>query len=182
MTDKSLTFSYILAVTVAVIFTWMIHEFAHWLTSELWGYETIMRLNGTSPANGEIINDWHKIFISASGPVVTILQGLIAFIILKNQPWNKYIYPFLFTAFYMRLLAGLMNFVNPNDEGRIGAFLEIGTFSLPLIVSGLLFYMVYNISKKFNLSWKFQLWTTLIVMVVSSILILSDQFFGIRLI
>lgn len=181
MTDKRLTFSYILAVTVAVVFTWIIHEFAHWLTSELLGYETIMRLNGTSPANGENVNDWHKILISASGPLVTILQGLVAFIILKNQSWNKFIYPFLFTAFYMRLLAGFMNFINPNDEGRIGTFLDIGTFTLPLIVSGLLFFMVYKISKKFNLGWKLQLWTTLIVMVASSILILSDQFFGIRL-
>lgn len=182
MTDKRITFSYILAVIVAVSFTWIIHEFAHWLTSELLGYETIMRLNGTSPANGENINDWHKTFISASGPIVTFSQGLIAFIILKNQTWNKFLYAFLFTAFYMRLLAGFMNFINLNDEGRIGAFLEIGNFTLPLIVSGLLFFMVYKISKKFNLGLKFQLWTALIVMVVSSILILSDQFLGIRII
>lgn len=171
-----------MVVTGAVIFTWIIHEFAHWLASELLGYKTIMRLNSTSSANGENVNDWHKIFISASGPIVTIFQALFAFIILKNQAWNKYIYPFLFTAFYMRLLAGLMNFINLNDEGRIGAFLEIGIFTLPLFVSGLLFFMVYMISKKYNLGWKFQLWTTLIVMIVSSILILSDQFFGIRII
>ena len=182
MTDKKFTLSYILAVTVAVIFTWIIHEFAHWLTSEFLGYETIMRLNGTSPANGENVNDWHKIFISASGPIVTILQGLIAFLVLQNQTWNKYIYPFLFTAFYMRLLAGLMNFINPNDEGRIGAFFEIGIFTLPIIVSGLLFFMVFKVSKRYDLDWKFQLWTTLTVMLVSSVLILSDQFFGIRLI
>lgn len=182
MTDKKLTFKYILVITLAVIFTWIIHEFAHWLTSELLGYETIMRLNGTSPVKGQNVNDWHKIFISASGPIVTILQGLFAFIILNNQAWNKYIYPFLFTAFYMRILAGLMNFINLNDEGRIGAFLKIGTFTLPLIVSGLLFFMVYKISKRFNLDWKFHLWTTFIVIFVSSILILSDQFIGIRII
>ncbi len=182
MIDKKIAFSYTLAVVIAVIFSWIIHEFAHWLTSELLGYETIMRINGISPVNGKNVTDWHKVFISASGPIVTILQGLIAFTILKVETWNKYIYALLFTAFYMRLLAGLMNIINLNDEGRIGAFLEIGTFTLPLIVSGLLFYMVYKISKKFNLDWKFQLWTTLIVMIASSILILSDQFFGIRII
>jgi len=42
--------------------------------------------------------------------------------------------------------------------------------------------MVYNVSKKYTLNWKFQLGTYLIVMVVSSILILSDQFFQIRII
>lgn len=182
MTDKKITFRYIKAVTVAVIFTWIVHEFAHWLTSELLGYETIMRLNGTSSVNGENPTDWHKIYISASGPMVTILQGLIVFIFLKYRNWNKYLYAFLFTAFYMRFLAGLMNFINPNDEGRISAFLEIGTFTLPILVSGLLLFMVYRISKKNNLNWKFQLFTTLIVMVASSILILSDQFLGIRIV
>jgi high-affinity Fe2+/Pb2+ permease len=181
MTDKKITLRYILAIIIAVIFTWIIHEFAHWLTSELLGYDTIMRLNGTSSTNGENPTDWHKIFISASGPIITILQGLIVFIILKSRNWNKYLYAFLFTAFYMRLLAGLMNLINPNDEGRISAFLEIGTFTLPIIVSGLLFFMVYKISKKYNLNWKFQLSTTLIVMVASSILILSDQFLVIRI-
>lgn len=182
MTDTELTISYILAVTVAVIFTWTIHEFAHWLISESLGYETVMTMNRTSPASGENVNDWHKTFISASGPAVTVLQGLIAFILLKNRIWNKYLYPLLFTAFYMRFLAGLMNFINLNDEGRIGAFLEIGTFTLPIIVSGVLFFMVYKITRRFNLDWKFQLRTTLAVMIVSSILILSDQFLGIRII
>ena len=32
MTDKKITFRYILAVVMAVIFTWIIHELAHWLT------------------------------------------------------------------------------------------------------------------------------------------------------
>ena len=43
MNDQKI--KYILTGILAVIFTWIIHEFAHWLTSELLGYETIMRLN-----------------------------------------------------------------------------------------------------------------------------------------
>lgn len=182
MNDQRITLKYISTGIFAVIFTWIIHEFAHWLSSEFLGYETVMRINGTSySSTDEIPTDLHKNIISASGPIVTILQGFIIFFILKLGNWNKYFYPFLFTAFYMRVLAGLMNFINPNDEGRISSFLEIGTFTLPIIVSGLLFFMVYKISKKYGLNWKFQLWTTAIVMVASSILILSDQFFGIRI-
>ena len=82
----------------------------------------------------------------------------------------------------MRFLAGLMNFINVNDEGRVSQYLGIGTFTLSIIVSGLLFFMVYKISKKYSLNWKFQLGTYLIVMIASSILILSDMFFGIRII
>lgn len=182
MNDQKITIRYITAGILAVIFTWIIHEFAHWLTSELFGYDTIMKLNATSFGGEENPTDLHKNIISASGPIVTIIQGFIAFLILKSRNWNKYLYPFLFTAFYMRLLAGLMNFINPNDEGRISAFLEIGTFTLPIIVSGILFLMVYKISRKYKLNWKFQFWTTIIIMVASSILILSDQFIGIRII
>ena len=77
----------------------------------------------------------------------------------------------------MRFLAGLMNFIMKNDEGRVGQFLGIGTFTLSIIISGFLFFMVYKISKKYKLNWKFQFWTTILIMLVSSLLIFFDQFF-----
>ena len=181
MNDQRITIKYILVGILAVIFTWLIHEFTHWLTSELFGYETIMRLNGTYVVQGENENEWHSAIISISAPIVTVLQGLIVFVLLKSGSWNKYLYPFILTALYMRFLAGLMNFINVNDEGRVSEFLGIGTFTISIIVSGLLFYMVYRVSKKHSLNWKFQLGTVLIIMFASSILILSDQFFGIRI-
>ncbi len=181
MTDQKITLKYILTVSFAVLFTWFIHEFTHWITSEFLGYESIMRLNSVSEANGQKRTEWHKIYISASGPIITILQAIIAFIILKTKGWNKYIYPFLFVPLYMRLLAGIMNFINPNDEGRISEFLGIGLFTISIIVSGLLFFLVYKISRMYRVNWKFNFWTTIITMVASSILILSDQFFGIRI-
>jgi hypothetical protein len=174
MTDKKTTFKYIFAVIGAVLFTWLIHEFAHWLTSELLGYESVMRINGTAINTDRTPSDWHKVAISASGPVVTLLQAFLIFIFLKSRHWNKYLYPLLFTAFYMRFLAGFMNIINPNDEGRIGIFLGIGLFTIPAIVTLLLFLMVYGTSRKYQLDWKFQLATTFVVMVTSSVLILAD--------
>jgi len=181
LADKKITLKYIVAVSVAVLFTWIIHEYTHWLTSELLGYDSIMRINGVSPIPGQNPTDWHKIYISASGPLITILQGLFVFSFLKNKNWNKYLYPLLVTAFYMRFLAGLMNFILPNDEGRIGVFLGIGPFSLSILISSILFFMIYKISKMHKLHWKFQLATVLLVITVSSILILSDQVFKIRI-
>lgn len=181
MPDKEVTVRYLLAIIAVVIFTWFIHEFAHWLTGELLGYKTIMRLNGTSLVPGQRPTGLDKIIISASGPIITILQGLIIFLVLKFRDWNKYFYIFLFTAFYMRCLAGIMNLIKINDEGRVSEFLEIGTFTLPMIVSGVLFFMVYRISSKYKLNWKFQLATTLLVMAASSLVILSDKFFRLRI-
>lgn len=182
MIDKKVTFKYLLIVLVTVLLTWIIHEFAHWLMSKLLGYETTMRINGTFYIDGEYPTDIQKIYVSASGPIIKILQGFFAYIYLKNRGWNKYFYPILFIAFYMRFLAGLMNFINLNDEGRISKFLGIGTYTLSIIVSGFLFYLVFKISKKYQLNSKFQILTALFVIAVSSILILSDMYFGIRII
>ncbi len=181
MTDQKITFKYILATVGAVIFTWILHEFTHWITSESLGYESIMKLNSVTANDGQERTDWHKVYISGSGPLITILQAIIVFLILRTKGWNKLLYPLLFTPLYMRLLAGAMNFVNPNDEGRISEFFGLGLFTLSIIVSGLLFLLVYKISNKYGLKSKFNTWTAIIIMVVSSILIMSDQFFDIRI-
>lgn len=181
MIDQKITLRYITGAAFAVLFTWVLHEFTHWLASELLGYKAIMKLNSVSPLKGQELTEWHKVYISASGPVITILQAVVAFILLNKKGWSKFVYLFLFIPLYMRSLAGLLNFINPNDEGRISEFLGIGLFTLSILVSGFLFFLVYKISKKYDVSMKFNFWTTILVMVMSSILILSDQFLGIRI-
>src|SRR5690606_9613427 len=180
MNDKKLTGKYILFTIAAVVFTWIIHEFGHWLTAEALGYDAILRINGVAYTNGEDVEAAHQIMVSAAGPIITVFQALVVYYLLLRK-WNKYLFPILFCAFYMRVLAGGMNFVNLNDEGRISSFLEIGTFTLPVIVSVALFLMVYGIAKKHDLRWKFSLITFLVIMITSSALILTDQFYGIRI-
>lgn len=181
MDKDKITWNYGVIIFLGVFFTWLIHEFAHWTTGELLGYKMIMTLNSTSPAGGKYDKDFHVFIISSTGPIVTIIQALLIFIFLNGKGWYKYLYPFLLTPFYMRLLAGLMNFINLNDEGRIGEYFGIGVFTLPLMVSGFLFYMVYQISGKYDLGWKFQAITIIMVMVFSSALILTDQFLKVRI-
>ncbi|WP_298510318.1 hypothetical protein [uncultured Kordia sp.] len=181
MKNQKITLKYTFIGILAVLITWCIHEFTHWITSELLGYEAFMRLNSVGPVNGAISNEGHKAIISISGPIITILQGVIVFVLLKSKGWNKYAYLFLFTAFYMRLFAGFMNFLNPNDEARVGQYLGIGTHTLSLIISIFLFSLVYIVSKKYKLNWKFQLATFIIVLIVSWAIIYVDQSFRIRI-
>ena len=100
MKDQKVTLKYILSGILAVAITWIIHEFAHWLTSELLGYKNTMRLNGTSLVKGQNPSEIERAIISISGPIITILQGLIVYGFLKSRGWNTYLYPFLFTAFW----------------------------------------------------------------------------------
>lgn len=181
MNNQKITFKYIANVVFAVILTWFVHEFAHWLTSELLGYEAVMQLNGVRPQYGVYPTEHHQVIISISGPIITILQGMLFYFMLKKR-WNKYLYPLLFTPFYMRFFAGAMNFLNPNDEARVGQYLGIGTHTLSIIVSIFLFALVYIISKKHKLGLKFQLWTIVTIIVMSWLIILTDQYFRIRVI
>ncbi|MFY0592323.1 hypothetical protein [Roseivirga sp.] len=182
MIDQKINYQYVISGILAVAFTWILHEFTHWATSELLGYETIMRLNGTSPVNGSIPNASHRAIISISAPIITVLQGLFTFLYLRGKSWNKYIYTFLFTAFFMRLLAGFMNFIMANDEARVSLYLGLGTFTIPIITCALLFYMIYKVSRQYQLKRNFHAWTTVLILTLSSILILSDQFLKIRII
>ncbi|WP_420317911.1 hypothetical protein [Ekhidna sp.] len=94
---------------------------------------------------------------------------------------NQHLFPFLFVPFYFRLLASGMNFINLNDEGKVSAALGIGTFTIPIIVSLFLFVLVYNATRKLYFKQSFIAWTTLITMLFSSILILSDQAYNFRI-
>ena len=178
---KKRTLIYSLVCLIAVLFTWMIHEFFHWAMSESLGYDAVMTLNTVYLKSGGYQSQSHANLVSAAGPLITILQALIVFFYLRKKGWNNYLYPFLFTAFYTRFMAMGMSFLNLNDEARISKSWGIGTFTLPFIVSVFLFFLVYDISKRYQLKWRFQFLTIFLVMLFSSILILSDQFLDLKL-
>lgn len=182
MVNQKVTLSYALMIIAIVTMTWLFHEFIHWMTGEFLGYRQMMFLNGTAYFKGQNPTEAHKAIVSISAPIATFMQGIIAFMMLRKRGWVKNLYPVLFTAFLMRLLAGIMNFIAPNDEGRVGQYLGIGTHTISLMICGILFYLIFKISKSYGLSWKFQLWTTIIILISSSAIVLIDQFFKFRII
>ena len=181
MNDQKINLLYLLNIAGVVLFTWLIHEFAHWVTYKSLGYDAFMRLNSAGLASGKLHQELDTILAAAAGPVITLIQAAIVYQLLMNKGWNKYIYPILFTAFYMRLVAGMLNIINLNDEGEISEYLNLGTFTIPVMLSGLLFFMVNRISNRYTIRWGFQGITLLFIINFSSILILSDQFYKIRI-
>lgn len=167
--------SYAAAVAAAVIFTWLIHEFGHWITAKALGYSPVMTLNTVFIQERNYNSDWHQILVSAMGPVITIIQALVIYRLLSKKGWNKFLFPLLLLAFYTRALAGVMNLFNLNDEGRISNFLGIGNFTLSIIISALLFWLVFKVSKASQPGWRYHVFTLLLVMLFSSVWILADN-------
>ena len=181
MTNFKLTLRYTIISMIAVFLTFFFHEIFHWIAGELLGYKMTMTLNSVSLTEGQYIKSWHDTLVSAAGPIFTILQASTFFIIMRQNK-NILFYPFLFAPLYMRVLAGAMNFINLNDEGRISNTFGIGTFTLSIFVCILLLFFVFKISKQNNYTVKFQITNLLLTMVFSSMLILADQFLHLKII
>ena len=174
------TKKYIFIFVVAVVSSWILHELAHLAVAQYLGYEMRMTLNGGYPLNGKYNRDLDYQLISAGGVIFTLLEATLVFVLMTLR--NRiFLYPFLFTCFYMRLFATIISFRNPNDEARISYALGWGKFTLPLIVTGFLFILVYRISKLYKFDMKFNLGNLGLVIIFSSVLILMDMFFKIRL-
>lgn len=171
---------YIFFSGIAVFVSWVLHEMAHWAAGKLLGYDMIMGLNKASVVNGGFKSDCHYQMMSAAGPIFTLIEAVIIFM-LMGQRRIFYLYPFLFTCFYMRLFATVISLRNPNDEARISKSLGIGTFTLPLIVTAILFFLVYKTSNRYQFSMKLNLITLVLTIFFSSILIGADQLFHIRI-
>lgn len=170
--------SYVLITALAVLLTWELHELAHWTVGTGLGYNMVMTLN--TGYSLESVTEVHYQLISAVGPIVTLLQAILIFLVMRRRNVRA-LYPFLFSCFYCRLFAAVISFLKLNDEARISKYLGIGTFTLPLIVSAILFFLVYRTSRRYGFSLKFNVINLGLVIFFSSVIILSDQFFHIRL-
>lgn len=83
MNQDKINWNYGIAVLLAVFFTWIVHEFAHWVTGELLAYKMIMTLNGTYPASGIFDEASHALIISTAGPIITIVQAIVVLLFLR---------------------------------------------------------------------------------------------------
>lgn len=178
--NRAINQKYVLATLLSVLFTWQLHEFFHWLSGELLGNPMAMTLNTAYPVSGSYLKSWHEHVVSAAGPVATLLEALLVFLWIKRNN-NFLLFPFLFTCFYSRLMAGVMNFFNPNDEGRLSLALGTDVFFLSILVVGSLAYLMYKSVKTLGQKPSQVVVTACWIILFSSVIILSDQFFRIQI-
>ncbi|RED24792.1 hypothetical protein BD847_1528 [Flavobacterium cutihirudinis] len=172
---------YILIILIAVFFSTLFHELAHWSMGEILGNKMTASLNSANTISGEFKHEWNRNFITAAGPIFTILQAIAVFFLLNKYP-KKELFPFLLFPFAMRFWAGLANLLGPNDEGRLGLSLGIGLLTISFIVCCFLFFLVYKSSKKHHFTLKFNLISFLFCSVFLIALSFINEYFKIRII
>lgn len=64
-------------ILVIVAATFALHEASHAVTGHLLGYQMSARINSSGLERGEYRSHWDRDLITAVGPLVTVLQGLV---------------------------------------------------------------------------------------------------------
>ena len=164
----------------AAMFTWGIHELAHWGMGIGLGYEMWVTFNQAGPTEGGYDSDAHRMAVSMAGPVITWIQAGAAFWLLRRY-LKLWIYPFLFLTFWTRALAmGVSLIANPNDEARVSLLLGLPLWALPLVSVIPLLALTYLGSKTLKVGWKGNLVAYFAASLVTMAIVFSDQilFFG----
>ena len=136
---------------VIALLTFALHEGAHWLAGITLGHDMVVSLNGSHATTSVPALD--AMLISAAGPVVTLIQGILALsLVLMRKSLTAY--GFLFFAAFMRLMAAGVSLLNPNDEARISLYFGMGPWILPLAIVAVLGVMTVIGSRHLRLSWQ----------------------------
>ena len=162
-----------LLLVLAFFVTNLIHESAHWLMGAALGFDMQFGLNGVRYLSP--ILPWQRALADAAGPIVTIVQGVIAYMLLARTAAPK-AFAFLYAAAFMRLVAGLVSVMHPNDEARVSMFFGLGKWTLPVLVAAGLIWLAIRGSKRLELTWKDQLACYLVASLATSAIVGLDRF------
>jgi len=138
---------------VVTFVTYLLHEGGHWLAGEMLGYDMWVNINSAGLARGEYSADWHRELVSAAGPLVTLLQAIIAFMLVRKRK-TIIAFAFLFAALMMRFVAMVVSLNNPNDEARVSEWLGLGTWSLYIIVVAILLGLTLKGGSYLKWGWR----------------------------
>jgi hypothetical protein len=138
-------------VFIAGFITFALHECGHWLAAVLLGHDAYFGLNSAGARGAVSAVD--QTIISAAGPLVTIIQALVALWLVQTRA-SAAAWVFLFQAAFIRFMATVISLFNPNDEARISEWLGWGMWTLPAIVTVSLFGLLAIGSRRLGLSWK----------------------------
>ena len=158
---------------VVGLFSFLIHEGAHWLAGAAFGADMEFGINAVRFLSA--LTPGQKAVTDLAGPLVTIIQAGIAFALIMRSK-SQLAFAFLYFAAFMRVVAGFISLFMPNDEARLSAWLGLGMWTLPLLVGGALVATVWKASRTLRLTWKDQLLCYAVTSVITAMIVGIDRF------
>ena len=149
---KILVRLYFLFIPIAY-FSYLFHEFGHWIVGEILGNDMIYSLNYVWPKAGHYISESHNLYVSIGGPAFTILLAVVSLLILEKYS-TMYAYPVLFFQFVVRFFSLVFGGFSQQDEARISLIMGLGTYTVGIIVLIILLLIVIRASYKLKIDLK----------------------------
>jgi len=164
---------FFLWLALVFLITNLLHEAGHWLMGAALGMDLKFGLNGVrylSPTE-----PWQRALADAAGPLVTIVQAIVAYVVVRRSASLK-AFAFLYAAAFMRMVAGLVSVMHPNDEARLSMVFGLGKWTLPVLVAVALIVLAIQGSKRFKLTWKDHVVCYLVASLAVSAIVALDRF------
>ena len=143
---------YLLFIPIA-FFSYLFHEFGHWIVGEILGNDMIYSLNYVWPKNGHYLNESHNLYVSIGGPAFTILLTVVPLLILEKYS-TIYAYPVLFFQFVLRFFSLVFGGFSQQDEARVSSIMGFGTYTVGIVVLIILLLIVIRASYKLKIDLK----------------------------
>jgi hypothetical protein len=151
--DKKTLFRlYLLFIPIA-FFSYLFHEFGHWIIGEVLGNKMIYSLNFVWPEEGHYLYESHNLYVSIGGPAFTILLAIVSLLILEKYA-TIYVFPVLFFQMVCRFFSLVFGGFSKQDEARISSIMGLGTYTVGIIVLILLLLIVIKASYKLKIDIK----------------------------
>jgi hypothetical protein len=133
--------------------SFLIHEAGHYLAGRAFGLEMYLKLNSAGPVDRSLDPGWMASFaMLAAGPAVTLVQGMLGFLLARRMPVIGV--ALVFFAFYMRMLAfGMSVLINPNDEANLGEMIGVGIYPVHLAVCAVLGLLTVMAMRRAGAGW-----------------------------
>jgi hypothetical protein len=149
---KKLVRLYLLFIPIAY-FSYLFHEFGHWIVGEILGYDMIYSLNYVWLKKGHYLYESHNLYVSIGGPAFTILLAVVSLLILEKY-LTIYAYPVLFFQMVLRFFSLVFGGFGKQDEARISLTMGLGTYTVGIIVIIILLLIVIRASYKLKIDLK----------------------------
>lgn len=151
--QKPIDVSFFLLFIPIAYFSYLFHEFGHWSVGEILGNRMVYSLNYVWPKDGRYLQASHALYVSIGGPAFSVLQAVIAVLIIEKFE-TLYAYPFAFFPMFNRFFSVLFGGFSNQDEARIAVIMGTGTYLVAIIVLAILLMIAIRCSYKLRISAK----------------------------
>jgi hypothetical protein len=143
---------FLLFIPVA-FFSYLFHEFGHWTVGEILGNRMVYSLNYVWPRDGHYVQESHNLYVSIGGPAFSILQAVIALLLIERSA-ALYAYPFAFFPMFNRFFSLLFGGFSRQDEARISLLMGTWDYLVAIIVLVTLLSITIRCSHRLGISPK----------------------------